>query len=93
MWDPYHVHTYDGYSYFLTIVDDFTRSTWTRLLKTKGNVFQVLKGFIFMVETRSKNTVKIIRSDNALELGSSKEVYLYLKNEGILHQTICIDTP
>ena len=50
-WGPYNTRTYNGKSYFLTIVDDFSRSTWTHLLSTKGNSFNVLKGFIEMVKT------------------------------------------
>ncbi|KAH0715981.1 hypothetical protein KY285_008848 [Solanum tuberosum] len=29
LWGPYHIPTHDGYNYFLTMVDDNTRSTWT----------------------------------------------------------------
>lgn len=28
-WGPYHTQTYSGARYFLTIVDDFSRTTWT----------------------------------------------------------------
>ncbi|XP_074315683.1 uncharacterized protein LOC141651890 [Silene latifolia] len=38
LWGPYHTATYNGYKYFLTIVDDFTRCTWTHLLTCKGSV-------------------------------------------------------
>nr|XP_033515512.1 uncharacterized protein LOC117279972 [Nicotiana tomentosiformis] len=33
IWPPYHVTTYDNYKYFLTLVDDFSTSTWTHLLQ------------------------------------------------------------
>ncbi|XP_075101653.1 uncharacterized protein LOC142177088 [Nicotiana tabacum] len=35
-WGPYHTPTYSGSKYFLTIVDDFTRSTWTHLMGSKN---------------------------------------------------------
>ncbi|XP_076931937.1 uncharacterized protein LOC143597278 [Bidens hawaiensis] len=48
VWGPYHTSTYSGYKYFLTIVDDFSRTTWT---PTKAGVFPVLQGFVEMVAT------------------------------------------
>lgn len=49
-WGPYNSPTHDGFSYFLTIVDDFSRGTWTYLLSTKSNAFTTLKSFLTMVE-------------------------------------------
>ncbi|XP_074298267.1 uncharacterized protein LOC141629108 [Silene latifolia] len=71
LWSPYHTSTYNGYKYFLTIVDDFTRCTWTHLLSCKGNEFVFVKSFINMVATQFDRKVRIIRSDNAFELGTN----------------------
>jgi len=79
VWGPYHIATYNGYKYFLTIVDDFSRATWTFLLSTKGGAFDIVKIFIAMVERQFGQQVKIIRSDNALELGSSFSSSEFLK--------------
>lgn len=38
-----------------------------------------------MVETKFHKNIKVIRSDNAIELGSSKEASSYIQNKGILH--------
>lgn len=35
LWGPFDTSTVDGFKYFLTIVDDFTRCTWVYLLKHK----------------------------------------------------------
>nr|XP_009774503.1 PREDICTED: uncharacterized protein LOC104224521 [Nicotiana sylvestris] len=72
IWGPYNSATYDGFRYFLTIVDDFSRGTWTYLLTNKSNAFTILKGFLAMVERQFNSKVKTIRSDNAFELGSGK---------------------
>lgn len=37
--------------------------------------------------------VKIIRSDNAFDLGKSVENLAFLSFEGIIHQTLCVSTP
>lgn len=71
-WGPYKSPTYDGFRYFLTIVNDFSRRTWTYLLSTKLNAFPILKFFLAMVERQFHTKVQIIRSDNAFELGSGK---------------------
>ncbi|XP_070045103.1 uncharacterized protein [Nicotiana tomentosiformis] len=59
-WDPYKTPTYNGYKYFLTIVNDFSRATWTDLLSTKSNAFSVLKWFLSLVERQIGTKVKII---------------------------------
>lgn len=49
-WEPYMSPTHNGYKYFLTIVDVFSKGTWTFLLTTKSNAFSVLKTFLSIVE-------------------------------------------
>ncbi|KAL0398659.1 UNVERIFIED_CONTAM: Retrovirus-related Pol polyprotein from transposon RE1 [Sesamum radiatum] len=39
LWGPYRTQTYNGCNYFLTIVDDFSRATWTFLLRYKTQKF------------------------------------------------------
>lgn len=44
-WGPYHTPTQEGYKYFVIIVDDFSRVTWTFLVTTKRVAGLVLKKF------------------------------------------------
>lgn len=46
VWGPYRVTTYDGFKYFLTIVDDFIMVVWIYLLKSKAEVFFI--GSLFL---------------------------------------------
>lgn len=46
---------------------------WTFLLATKSNEFSILKLFLAMIERQFNKKVRVIRSDNAWELGSSLE--------------------
>ncbi|XP_019267554.1 PREDICTED: uncharacterized protein LOC109244849 [Nicotiana attenuata] len=48
IWGPYNTATYNGFRYFLTLVDDYSRVTWTHLLSSKSNVMSVLKAFTSM---------------------------------------------
>ncbi|XP_019224191.1 PREDICTED: uncharacterized protein LOC109205890 [Nicotiana attenuata] len=70
LWGPYHVPTHDRHKYFITIVDDYSRSTWTHLLSSKSNVIEILKNFMNLVENQFGVTIKSIRSDNGLEFTS-----------------------
>lgn len=92
VWGPYHHPTQNGHSLFLTIVDDYSRCTWTFLMSHKSNSFNLLQTFISLIETQFKAHVKIIRSDNALEL-TAGEAPRYFNTKGIIHQTSCIETP
>lgn len=93
LWGPYSVCTYNKCKYFITIVDDFTRTTWTHLLSCKSNAFPFLKQFIALVHTQFQATVQIIRTDNALDLGLSKDAQQFFSTNGIIHQTSCSYTP
>ncbi|GJX72276.1 ribonuclease H-like domain-containing protein [Tanacetum coccineum] len=45
LWGPYKVSSREGFKFFLTIVDDFSRALWTYLLKIKDEVFEHIKIF------------------------------------------------
>lgn len=93
LWGPYQIPKYNGYYYFITIVDDHSRATWTHLLTTKSNAMSIIQAFTHMTETQFNTKVKCIRSDNALELGSIKEATAFLISKGIIHQTRCVERP
>lgn len=66
-WGPFSVPTREGFRFFLTIVDDFSRATWVYLLKHISDVLHVFSGFISMVETQYNSKVCSVRYDNANE--------------------------
>lgn len=70
IWGPYNTPTYTGEKYFLTVVDDFSRNTWTFLLSTKPNAFPTLKAFLTLAERKFSTKVKIIISYKNFELGT-----------------------
>jgi len=92
-WGPYHTKTHHGHRYFLTLADDYTRSTWTHLMVTKDEAFHLIRSFVAMVKTQFNRVVKVLRSDNALELGLSNEALDFFASTGITHQTSCTQTP
>ncbi|XP_074322791.1 uncharacterized protein LOC141659762 [Apium graveolens] len=68
LWGPYSISTYNKNKYFITIVDDFTRATWTHLLSCKSSAFDIIKQFIALVSTQFHYNVQKVRTYNALEL-------------------------
>lgn len=50
IWGPFSVETFEGYRYFLTVVDDHSRATWIFLLRNKSDVITVFPNFIQQVE-------------------------------------------
>lgn len=59
VWGPFHVSTYNGFKYFVTIVDDFSRTTWIHLIASKGSAFGIIKHFVAMAETQYDNKVQV----------------------------------
>lgn len=84
-WGPYHHPTQDGKRFFLTIVDDCTRFTWTYLMQHKSEAPSIIKSFFTFVQTQFGKPIKQLRSDNAKEL----QLEEFLKEQGTLHQFSC----
>lgn len=45
LWGPYKISSMTGATYFLTIMDDNKRTTWTHLLLNKQQVFSIISTF------------------------------------------------
>ncbi|KAJ9561687.1 hypothetical protein OSB04_006847 [Centaurea solstitialis] len=56
-----------GRKYVLAIVDDYSRYTWTRFLKTKDETSNLIINFIKAVQVQLKLPVQTVRSDNGTE--------------------------
>ncbi|RVX15238.1 Retrovirus-related Pol polyprotein from transposon TNT 1-94 [Vitis vinifera] len=89
IWGGYHVPSLSGAQYFLTIVDDHSRSTWVYLMHHKSEARSLLVHFVNLVANQFGSQVKIVRSDNGPEFKHTQ----FYSSRGILHQTSCINTP
>lgn len=54
----------NGYVYYLTFVDDYSRKTFIYFLQGKDELFNKFKEFKALVENLSKKKIKILRSNN-----------------------------
>jgi len=59
----------------------------------KDEAFDLIKSFTKMAQTQFSGIVKIIRIDNALQLGKSHTALDFFASNGILYQTSCVQTP
>lgn len=92
VWGPYNVPTLHGQKYFLTLVDDCSRATWTILLASKQQVFSNFKNFFAYVSTHFGTTIKSVRTDNGSEF-INHLFSPFLAGLGISHQKSCVNTP
>ncbi|GJR02153.1 putative ribonuclease H-like domain-containing protein [Tanacetum coccineum] len=60
LWGPYKVPTREGFKYFLTIVDGFSRAVWVYLLKSKDKVYDYFVSFVKLIVTQFTKIVKVI---------------------------------
>ncbi|KAL9996132.1 putative RNA-directed DNA polymerase [Helianthus debilis subsp. tardiflorus] len=92
VWGPYKVRSKEGFRYFLTIVDDYSRAVWVSLMKSKQEVYENVFEFVNIIKTQFKKDVKCLRSDNGTEFVNN-QMNSFCKGKGIVHQTSCTYTP
>lgn len=84
--------SFGGNRYALVLVDDFSRRTFTYLLRQKSETFGKFCAFKALVENETGLKIKTFRSDNGTEFCSNK-FKLFFEQNGIEHQTSCVYTP
>ncbi|KAI3507425.1 hypothetical protein L1887_22411 [Cichorium endivia] len=92
IWGKYRKPSTTHASFFLTIVDDFSRAIWVFLIKHKSEASDCLISFHNMVKTQFSKQIKRVRSDNGGEFTSNRMKEFYAR-EGILLETTCPHTP
>ena len=75
----------------MVFVDDYTRASWTYILKSRKEVLSRVQHFLLEIITQYETMVKILRTDNALEFTQRAIEELCLAH-GIVHQTTCLYT-
>jgi transposase InsO family protein len=68
--------------YVLTFIDDYSCYTWIYFLRKKSEVFEHLKDFKALVETQTRNKIKILHTYNGGEY-INKDVHNICHEAGI----------
>ncbi|GJU93480.1 retrovirus-related pol polyprotein from transposon TNT 1-94 [Tanacetum coccineum] len=89
---PMRVQTINGKKYILVIVDDYSRFTWVKFLRSKDETPEVVIKFLKQIQVGLNKTVRYIRTDNGTEF-VNKDLTEYYKRVGIFHQKTVLRTP
>ena len=88
VWGPSRIESTSGFRYFVTFVDDYSRCTWSFLIKNRAGLFFIFQKFHAKVRTQFNTSIRILRSANAKEyLFGPFSSFMFL--HGILHQSSC----
>jgi hypothetical protein len=69
--------TLGGKSYFLLVVDDYSRFMWVEMLKSKSEALAYLEKVKARVETKTEGRLKAIRTDRGGEFNSTQFSVFY----------------
>nr|GEX37879.1 retrovirus-related Pol polyprotein from transposon TNT 1-94 [Tanacetum cinerariifolium] len=61
------VASVNGKKYIIVIVDDYSRFTWVKCLRSKGEALDFIIKFLTMIQVRLKTPVHRIKTDNGTE--------------------------
>ncbi|GJU60640.1 retrovirus-related pol polyprotein from transposon TNT 1-94 [Tanacetum coccineum] len=86
LYGPMHVTSVNGKKYILVIVDDYSRFTWVKCLRSKDEAPDFIIKFLKMIQVRLKVPVRRIRTDNGTKF-VNKTLREYYEKVGISHET------
>ena len=89
---PMSFQSFSGYSYCVTLIDDYSRKTSIYFLKAKSDVFERFQEFKTLVENQRGRKIRVLRTDNGGEY-TSNEFMEYCSSEGIKNEHIVPHTP
>uniref|UniRef100_A0A2N9G5X4 Integrase catalytic domain-containing protein n=1 Tax=Fagus sylvatica TaxID=28930 RepID=A0A2N9G5X4_FAGSY len=92
LWGPAPIQSYNGFRYYLVIVDDYTKFCWVYLLKNKSDTFTTFQQFKVMAEKHYNSSIHFLRTDCGGEF-TSTDFNSYCANSGIIHHLTCPHTP
>ena len=72
VWGRCPVVSQTGFRYFVTFVDDYSRTTWLYLMKNRSELFSHFRTFCVEIHTQFHVYVQNLRSDNAKEYVSEQ---------------------
>ncbi|GJZ74978.1 retrovirus-related pol polyprotein from transposon TNT 1-94 [Tanacetum coccineum] len=90
--EPMRIQSINGRKYILVIVDDYSRFTWVKFLRSKDEVPEFVIKFLKMIQVRLNATVRNIRTDNGTEF-VNQSLRAYYEEVGISHQTSVARSP
>nr|GEV69884.1 retrovirus-related Pol polyprotein from transposon TNT 1-94 [Tanacetum cinerariifolium] len=89
---PIRVESINGKKYILVIIDDYTRFTWVKFLRSRDEAHGVIIKCLKQIQVCLNATVCNVRTDNETEF-VNQTLHEYYENVRISHQTSVARTP
>ncbi|GJV50018.1 retrovirus-related pol polyprotein from transposon TNT 1-94 [Tanacetum coccineum] len=89
---PMRVQSINGKKYILVIVDDYSRFTWVKFLRSKDETPVFIINLLKQLQVSLNKTVRFVQTDNGTEL-VHKDLIDYYENIGITHEKTVPRTP
>ncbi|GJX67787.1 retrovirus-related pol polyprotein from transposon TNT 1-94 [Tanacetum coccineum] len=89
---PLRVQSINGKKYILVIVDDYSRFTWVKFLRSKDETPAFVINLLKQLQVGLNKTVRFVRTDNGTEF-VNKELTDYYESVGITHEKTVPRTP
>ncbi|GJY17846.1 retrovirus-related pol polyprotein from transposon TNT 1-94 [Tanacetum coccineum] len=77
------LQTINGKKYILVIVDDYSRFTWVKFLRSKDEIPEFVIKFLKQIQVGLNKTVRYIRTDNGTEF-VNKDLIAYYESVGLV---------
>nr|GEV28825.1 hypothetical protein [Tanacetum cinerariifolium] len=92
LYGPMRVESVNGKKYILVIVDNYSRFTWVKFLRSMDEAQDFIIKFLKMIQVRLKVPVRRIRTDNRTKF-VNQTLREYYKEVGISHETSVARSP
>nr|GEZ70759.1 putative ribonuclease H-like domain-containing protein [Tanacetum cinerariifolium] len=89
---PMRVESINGKKYILVIMDDYSRFTWVKFLRSKDETPDFIIKYLKMIQVRLKVPVRRIRTDNGTEF-VNQTLCDYYEEVSISHETSVARSP
>nr|GFB42931.1 retrovirus-related Pol polyprotein from transposon TNT 1-94 [Tanacetum cinerariifolium] len=92
LYGPIRTESVNGKKYILVIVDDYSRFTWVKILRSKDEAPDFIIKFLKMIQVQLKVSVRRIRTENETEF-VNQTLREYYEKVGISHETSVARSP
>ncbi|GJS49945.1 retrovirus-related pol polyprotein from transposon TNT 1-94 [Tanacetum coccineum] len=89
---PLRVQSINGKKYILVIVDDYSRFTWVKFLRSKDETPVFVINLLKQLQVGINKTVRFVRTDNGIEFVNKNLIDFY-ESIGITHEKTVPRTP
>ncbi|GJU86843.1 gag-pol polyprotein [Tanacetum coccineum] len=90
--EPMRVQSINGKKYILVIVDDYSRFTWVKFLRSKDETLEFIVKLLKQLQVGLNKTVKNVCTDNGTKF-INKDLTSYYESIGITHKKTVPRTP